>query len=113
MPNKTLTHTQCRAKVCVVCFKTHKDKDMRDISGNSDLIQVLKTNLVQNFYVLNPRIPTGLCTVCRKKYFSKKAVTENKKFVIPQYLPFVVAPENVDEPCNCAICLKVRPNGNN
>ena len=63
-----------------------------------------------NFDTTNPRMPSGLCDACRKMYFSKKAVAENKQFLIPQYLQFVVAPENVDQPCDCALCLKVKNN---
>ena len=100
-----LTHNQCRAKICVVCFEPKPQKSLRNIPGNSNYIEILKSNVGQNFDFTNPRIPTGLCDFCRKRYFSK----EKKTFTIPQYLQFVVVPENLDQPCDCAICLKVRP----
>ena len=107
MPKYTLTHNQCRAKLCVVCFEPKKA--LRDVTNNLDFIKILKANVGQNFDISNPRIPTGLCTGCRLAYFIQKA--ENRSFSIPQYLQFVVAPENVDEPCECAICIKVRTSG--
>ena len=104
MPS-TLTHNQCRTKVCVVCFQSKKS--MRSILGNSTFTEILKANVGQNFDATNPRIPSGLCSLCRNKYFS----ANKEPFSIPQYLQFVVAPENLDEPCECEICLKVRPIG--
>ena len=107
MPNSPLTHTQCRAKLCVVCFEPKKS--LRNITTNLEFIKILKTNVGENFDASNPRIPTGLCSSCRNAHF--KSEGENKSFSIPQYLQFVVAPENVDEPCECAICIKVRTSG--
>ena len=94
MPNKQLTHAQCRSKLCIVCFEQRKA--MRDISCNVEFIATLKKNVGENFDIENPRLPTGLCDSCRKSYFSKVAVAENKTFTIPQYLQFVVVPPSVD-----------------
>lgn len=68
----------------------------------------LKANVGQNFDTTNPRIPTSLCSGCRLENFSAKAIAESKSFSIPQYLQFVVVPENVDAPCDCSICFKVK-----
>ena len=111
-PMAKLTHTQCRAKVCIKCFEAKKS--LRDVSGNADWIQKFKENIGPNFDISNPRLPTGLCDSCRKMYFTKTKEgqpVEEIKFRIPDYLQFVVAPENVDESFDCAICLKIRPNG--
>ena len=83
---------------------------LRNVLENLDFIQVLTKNVGPNFGITNPRIPTGLCDTCRKINFSKKAVADNKNFSIPQYLQFIVAPDNVDQPCNCELCQKVRNN---
>ena len=108
-PMSKLTHTQCRSKLCVVCFEPKKS--LRDITGNSNFILVLKNNVGQNFDPSDPRIPSSLCDTCRKENFSQKAISDNKTFSIPQYLQFVVVPDNVDGPCECAICMKVRSGG--
>ena len=109
--NYKLTHTQCRAKVCIICFEVKNG--LRDVANNSDYIKILRQNVGPNFDIKNPRIPTGICNPCREKYFSKSKIGEFKGeiFKIPDYLQFVVAPDNVDEPDDCAICQKVRPTG--
>ena len=57
-----LTHTQCRAKVCIKCFQAKSS--LRDVSGNSDWIEKFKENIGPNFDITNPRLPTGLCDTC-------------------------------------------------
>ena len=78
-------------------------KYLRSLLNNSNYSEILKANVGQNFDASNPRMPTGLCDFCRKKHFSA--------FSIPQYLQFVVAPENLSTPCICAIGMKVKPSG--
>ena len=107
--NYKLTHAQCRAKVCIICFE--RKKSMRDLRSNADYVANFKKIVGPNFDIENPRIPSGLCDYCRKLYFSKEGIAENKTFTIPQYLQFVVAPANVDEVCDCEICLKARQSG--
>ena len=104
----TLTHSQCRAKVCIICFQPNLNS--RDVTHKTEWINKFKHYIGPNFDISNPRLPTGLCNSCRLGYFTKG---KDKSFKIPQYLQFVVPPENVDEPCDCAICQKVRPSGTN
>ena len=95
MPTPTLTHNQCRARVCIICFEVKKNS--RLITDNSEWIEKFKENIGVNFDITNPRLPNGLCNSCRLKYFSKTKAKETS-FKIPDYLHFVVAPENSDEP---------------
>ena len=73
-PTSKFSHTQCRARVCIICFEVKKG--LRDVANNSDYIQILRQNVGPNFDVENPRIPTGICGSCRKKYFSKNKSSE-------------------------------------
>ena len=114
-----LTHAQCRQKVCLICFE-HKSS-VRVISEQANFQawnDHLRRVVGKNFDIHDQRQPDAICNNCRLKYFSSKAIEENKTrktFNIPQYLQFVVAPQNKDEVCDCDICLKVRqgPDANN
>ena len=81
--NSQLTHAQCREKVCLICFESKKS--VRIISSSSNF-QVwnehIKKIVGPNFDVTDQRQPDSICEVCRKKYFSKKAIAEEKHFDI-------------------------------
>ena len=86
MPNAAYTHNQCRARVCIICFEVKKNS--RLITDNSEWIEKFKENIGVNFDITNPRLPNGLCTSCRLKYFTKTKAKEpvgEKSFKIPDY----------------------------
>ena len=112
---RKLTHSECRAKVCLVCFEVKKS--LRDISGQNIWIGHIKTVIGPNFDIMDKRHPTGLCTKCRFEYFSSSAIEEKKEFTFNyQYLyKVVVTDDDENTPCddNCDICHKVRRHLNN
>ena len=108
--HSSLSHAQCREKVCLICFEVKKSS--RIIKENQqNYIDRLKAVVGANFDITDQRIPTGLCDSCRKEYFTYASIAADKRFNIPQYLQFVVVPENIHEKCDCSICQKLRPQG--
>ena len=100
---KNLTHVECRAKVCLVCFEVKKN--LRDIAINLDWVQHLKTVVGPNFDIADQRHPSGLCMGCKLKYFSVSAIEDETEFTIPQYLYKVVVSSNDgSQTCDCMIC---------
>ena len=103
------SHDECRLRVCIVCFKAKgtQTTPLRDISNNSDYIDILKQNVGGNFDVNDRRQPCGLCDGCRKKNLARNSPVP---FILSeQYLYTVVLSENEEnQSCECKICKKVR-----
>ena len=69
----------------------------------------MKEIVGENFVVQNQKQPVGLCETCRKKYFSSASIEAKIKFTLPPYLyTIVLSNDNVNLPCKCSICQKVR-----
>ena len=71
MPNKALTHEECRVKLCILCVK--KKPDVRPISA---AVRAKVVELVPGLDYDDPRLPNGICTNDRKA-LQKAASSKN------------------------------------
>ena len=105
-----LTHAECRARVCLICFQVKPKKSIREISNQEDWILHLKTVVGPHFDINDQRHPTVVCDGCRKKCFSSSAIEDKEEIILPQYLyRVVITSKDEYQTCECIICLKVRP----
>ena len=107
-PKGKLSHKDCQKKVCLICFET-KSYKLRDISTIPKYVEHIKEIIGVNFDIQNEKQPVGLCETCRKKYFSVSSMEAKVRFTLPPYLYTVVlTTDDVNLPCECQICQKVR-----
>ena len=102
--SSSLTHRDCRHRVCAVCLVSNKNKVIRNITP--ELETIFQTVFPQ--YERSKRFPCGLCVKCQVKMSKLKT---GKVDEISGFTKYTECPINVQESsttCQCFICKKVR-----
>jgi hypothetical protein len=120
-PTPKLSHDECRAKVCAVCYCRSGSQATKKVSVRQEL--AIKELVFTEYNKDDPRFPSGLCTLC---FFSLADHTEghnlkNKK--TPPRVLLLPDPDIYDmellratrstssTSCQCRICSVARKNG--
>ena len=115
---KLVSHSDCRPKVCLFCFRKVPSRDLRNYPS---YLQTIKENLIEHYDVHDVRLPCGLCeTHKRSLNYLKKSLTEegvrNCQFDfarLSSYLKCGVKLRRKAQDCECLICRVARATGFN
>ena len=116
----TLSHDECRPRVCAVCYDEKGRKSETGRLINNTLQKSIRDLVNINFNLTDPSLPSGLCTTCRIrltqhsnwKSSGHSAMSPPKALDIAKSYenPLIVATRS-SQHCTCRICTYVRRPG--
>ena len=116
----TLSHNDCRPRVCAVCFDEKGRKSEMGRLINDTMQKAIRDNVNSKFNITDSSVPSGLCTTCRIRllqHINWKSGGHNAKSP-PKAIDIANSYENPlniaarsSLQCDCRICTYVRRSG--
>lgn len=106
MPNKARNHEECRSALCLLCMG--KSKEMRKFNLNTQ--SIIKEHFIHGYNPEDPRLPTSLCSTCRKVTQEYLDGDLTRKITVYDYSAVGVPPPATrsSPSCSCIVCEKAR-----
>ena len=102
------SHSDCRPKVCLFCFRKVSNRDLRKYP---DYVNIIKNNLIDHYDETDVRFPCGICDthVRSLNYFKKGLEGENTRSCfdfekLSRYLKSDTKLKRKADACECLIC---------
>ena len=107
--SKARSQDENRKLICCICYSESGQKAKRNVSSNQELI--IKDFVSNNFSLLNPCYPVGICTKCHGKLHRVKGGESVSILPVSDHFGSKVPPLLRNQICQCIICSRARLNG--
>ena len=112
------THSDCRAKVCLFCFKKARNRDLRRFPA---YLKIIQDHIIDHYDVEDVRFPCGLCdTHTRSINYLRKSLVNNGEetrkgnFDLEKLSLYLTSDSKVKRragSCECLICRVAKAGG--
>jgi uncharacterized CHY-type Zn-finger protein len=105
--SRRLSHDECRARVCMLCF--NKAKDMQRVTDN--LHSLIERHAMTGYDRDDWRLPTAICGTCRSILIRKERGDCSAEIEVFDYSEIGALPRTRSQTsagCECTICAIAR-----